>query len=218
MSYKPLKITFYLDGTGVYYDPAEPIHLDALLAWCLAPFHCKGEAPTRDEEPYDIPLPLAKWRIGEVWGWRASALFPDGDTAESLQFWRKKFRQSRIELTKGSPSLINGIYREYNVPLPLLLCRQMIAFAVGDHRRVHQILRKNVKYLGKKRVYGKGKVVDIAVDTIEQDNSLIRDGIAMRFLPSNTGARMVRPRPPYWNNCGKVTCCEVGEPVSSTVS
>lgn len=22
---------------------------------------------------------------------------------------------------------------------------------------------------------------------------------------------MLRPRPPYWNNCGKVVCCEVGE-------
>lgn len=211
MNYKPIRITFHLDGTGVYYDPTEPIHLDALLAFGIAPFHCKGEAPTRNEEPCDIPLPLEKWHIGDSWGWCASALFPDGETAESLQFWRKKFRQSRIELTKGSPSLTNGIYREHNSPLPLLLCRQMIAFAVGDRRQVYQILKRHVKYLGKKRAYGKGAVLDITAETIAEDYTLTRNGQAMRFLPSLTGTRMVRPRPPYWNNCGKIACCEVGE-------
>ena len=63
MSVNNLKITFNLDGTGVYYDPYDPVHLDALLAWALAPFHCKGEPPTRDSEPFDIPLPLDKWKI-----------------------------------------------------------------------------------------------------------------------------------------------------------
>ena len=211
MSIQPLKITFELDGTGVYYDPNEPIHLDALLAWALAPFHCKGEAPTRSEEPVDIPLPLDKWRIGNEWGWKASALFPDGETAESLQYWRKKFRQNRIELTSGSPNLQNGIYREYNQPLPLLLCHQMIAFAVGDRGRVHQILRKHVKYLGKKNAYGKGRIVSVNVEVIENDYSTIRDGKAMRWLPKEDGTRKIRMRPPYWNNVAKINSCEVGE-------
>lgn len=213
MSYKPMKIIFHLDGTGVYYDPAEPIHLDALLAWGIAPFHCKGEAPTRDEEPFDIPLPLEKWKLNNSWGWCASALFPDGDTAEALQFWRKKFRQSRIELTKGSPSLTNGTYREYNAPLPLILCKQMIAYAVGDRRQVYQILKRHVKYLGKKRAYGKGAVLDIAIEIIGENYSLFRDGQTMRWLPDKQGLREVRPRPPYWNNCGKVKCCEVGDKI-----
>ncbi|MBI5056977.1 MAG: hypothetical protein HZB61_10225 [Nitrospirae bacterium] len=213
MSYKPMKITFHLDGTGLYYDPSEPIHLDALLAWGLAPFHCKGEPPGRDEEPFDIPLPLAKWHMNGTWGWKASALFPDGDTADALQFWRKKFRQSQIELTKGSPSLTNGVYREYNTPLPLLLCKSMIAFAVGDAGRVRHILKKHVRYLGKKRVYGKGAVISIDVETIEQDYSMEKDGVKMRWLPLADAPRLVRPRPPYWNNCGKVRCCEVEEKI-----
>lgn len=30
-------------------------------------------------------------------------------------------------------------------------------------------------------------------------------------LPREGAARLVRPRPPYWNNCGRVACCEVVE-------
>ena len=205
----PLKVTFRLDGTGIYYDPSEPIHLDALLAWCLAPFFCKGEAPMRDEEPFDIPLPLEKWSINGVWGWKASALFPEGITAESLQYWRKRFRQSRIELADKNPNLKLGKYREYNSPLPLLLCTKMVAYAVGNRRSVRKPLLRHLKFLGKKRAYGKGRIIDISVENIDADFSMKKDGRTMRWLPDSEGIRMVRPRPPYWNNCGRILCCEI---------
>lgn len=209
----PLKITFELDGTGLYYDPYEPIHLDALMSWALMPFHRqKGdEPPTRNGEPIDVPLPLGKWHINGQWGWNASALFPEGETAESLQYWRKKFRQNRIELTQGTPNLQNGIYREYNSPLPLLHCHKMIAYAVGDRGRVNQILRKHIKYLGKKSAYGKGRVISVSVEIFGTDYSLTKDGKAMRYLPYDNGIRKCRVRPPYWNSYGSVNCCEIGD-------
>lgn len=215
--FNPLKITFKLDGTGVYYDPSEPIHLDSLLAWCLAPFHVKGLAPQRDETPFDIPLPLKKWDIDGMWGWHASALFPEGaaDTSESLQYWRKRFRQSRIDLTKGSPSLRMGVYREYNTPLPLLLCHSMVGYAVGNRRSVRKELRRHVKYLGKKRAYGKGRVLDITVEVVSDDLSLCKDNLTMRWLPDYNGCRLVRPRPPYWNNIGRIPCAEVLSTIKS---
>jgi hypothetical protein len=211
MAINNLKITFSLDGTGVYYDTYEPIHLDSLLAWALMPFHRpKGSAPpARDEEPFDVPLPLDKWNLSGTWGWRASALFPEGITAESLQYWRKRFRQSRIELTTGSPNLQNGVYRDYNMPLPLLLCHRMAAYAVGDRRRVEQVLRKHIKYLGKKNAYGKGKVLSASAEVVDYDWSMYRDGQPTRFLPDENGSRMVRTRPPYWNNCDRVLCGEI---------
>jgi CRISPR type IV-associated protein Csf3 len=211
MSINNLKITFNLDGTGVYYDPSEPIHLDALLAWALMPFHRDNgsQAPTRNEEPFDVPLPLDKWEINEAWGWKASALFPEGVTADSLQYWRKRFRQSRIELTQGSPNLQNGVYREYNVPLPLLLCHKMVAYAVGDRGRIDQILRKHIKYLGKKNAYGKGKVLSVSTEVVDFDYSMWYNGNPMRWLPDDNGIRKVRVRPPYWNNCDRVLCGEI---------
>ena len=210
--FRPLKITFHLDGTGVYYDPAEPIMLDSLLAAAVCRFHVHGEPPARDEEPFDIPLPLRKWEMGGTWGWRASALFPDGDTAESLQHWRKRFRQNRVELTEGSPNLTNGIYRDWNMPLPLLLTLRMVAYAFGEAGRIRRELRRSVKYLGKKRAHGRGAIIGIEVEETPEDWSLVKDCATMRWIPSPDGTCMVRPRPPYWNTVGRVLCAEIGNP------
>lgn len=211
--FSPLKIIFHLDGTGLYYDPFEPLMLDGILAAACSRHHVHGEPPAREEEPFDIPLPLARWQRGDAWGWRASALLPDGETAETLVHWRKRLRQDRIELTSGSPNLTNGVYRDWNMPLPLLLCRRMVAFAVGDRRGVRRELVRNVKWLGKKRAHGRGRVVSIDVDRIEDDYSIERDHQLMRWMPCEDGTRLVRPRPPYWNICGRVACGEIGEDV-----
>lgn len=212
MSFSPLKVTFHLDGTGVYFDPAEPLHLDALLVFAAAAHHGITGELSRDELPKDIPIPVARWRVGSVWGWSASALFPDGQTAESLQFWRKKFRQNRVELTAGSPNLTNATWREYNMPMPLVLCHTMVAWCLGDRRNIRHELIRSVRHLGKKAAMGKGAVNDITVDRVDEDWSLVRAGCAQRWLPSPQGARLCRARPPYWNNVDRSLMCEVGEP------
>lgn len=204
------KVIFHLDGTGVCYYPNDPIHLDALLAWTLAPIHCKKKDITRDDEPEYIPLPLLKQSIGDTWVWQASAVFPDGETGEGLQFWRKKFRQSRVDWIKGSPNLTQGIYREWNTPMPILLCNKMFAYASGNRKRTRKLLSK-IKSIGNKRAYGFGKITAIECVENADNRSIIHDGRAMRWLPKANGARMVRPQPPYWNNTGKTPCCEVGE-------
>lgn len=205
------KVTFNLDGCGVYYDQSEPIHLDALLAWSLTPMQTERRGLERGEQPDDIQLPLVRSIINGSEVWHASALFPAEDGYETLRFWRKKFRQNRVELTSGSPNLTMGVYREYNMPVPLLLVPQMVAYASGDKGEVRRILRKHIKSLGKKRAYGYGKIVSIECEEIEEDWSLVKDGVAMRWLPDPNGIRLVRVTPPYWNAVDRVNCCEVGE-------
>ena len=212
--FQPLKITFTLDGTGIYYDPLEPIMIDGLLAAALCRFHVHGEPPARDEEPKDIPLPLKKWNIGGEWGWHASALFPTDATEESLYYMRRRFRQHRAELTKGSPNLTNGTYRDWNVPLPLLLTRNMVGYVFGDARNVRRALRRDIKNSGKKRAHGRGAVVSVSVEKITRDYSLEKDGARMRWLPSPDGSRLVRPRPPYWSSFGRVMCAEIGPQIN----
>jgi CRISPR type IV-associated protein Csf3 len=186
--------------------------LVTMLAAAVCRFHIHGEAPTRDEAPMDVPLPLARWKIGGEWGWRASALFPEGQTAESLQYWRKRFCQGRVELTEGSPNLTNGPYRDWNMPLPLLLAPRMVAYAFGEMGRIRRELRRSVKYLGKKRAYGRGAVIAVEVEETLEDWSLEKDGMVMRWLPSPQGTRLIRPRPPYWNSVGRMMCAEIGSP------
>jgi CRISPR type IV-associated protein Csf3 len=87
----------------------------------------------------------------------------------------------------------------------------MIAYAVGDRGRVNQILRKHIKFLGKKRAYGKGRIVGVETEIVDYDYSMFKDNFAMRFLPKEDGSRQCRVRPPYWNIWDRVNCCEIGD-------
>lgn len=202
------KVTFHLDGSGVCYDPNEPIHLDALIAWALAPRQ-NFRHLQRDELPGEINLPLNRRHIGGDWVWCASALMPEGVTAESMQYWRKRFRQGRAELTDGSPNLTNGTYRDWQMPVPLLLCHRLVAYASGSRTDVKKLLR-DVRSLGKKRAHGHGQVIRMDFDEVDTDRSIFVDDVAARWLPDTSGTRLVRPRPPYWHPHGRVRCCEVG--------
>ncbi|MFH1641360.1 MAG: hypothetical protein ABIC04_00515, partial [Nanoarchaeota archaeon] len=77
-------------------------------------------------------------------------------------------------------------------------------------KRVAQLLRR-IKFIGQKGAYGKGAVVDVNVEVIDQDYSLVKDGKAMRFLPVEKGRRYGRIRPPYWNATERTDTCYVGE-------
>jgi CRISPR type IV-associated protein Csf3 len=207
----PVKITFHLDGTGCYYDPAEPPALDGILAWCLAAYHTSGQPPARDEPPADIPLPIATWHIDGQWGYHASALLPDGQTFETLHFWRSRFREDRVGLISGTTDRGSGAYRDWQMPMPLILTDKLVAYAVGKRSVIRKVLQRGVKYVGKKSAMGKGRVVAIDVDHIDDDLSMVKDGRAMRWLPKPGGTRLVRPRPPYWNLVGRVESCQIGD-------
>lgn len=206
-----LKITLHLDGAGIYHDPAEPLHLDALLAVDLATKQFGHRHLTRADVPDDVRLPLERSRVNGHLVWHASALLPDGPTAETTRHWRARFRQDRAPgLTRGSPNLTNGVYRDWNMPVPLLLCHRMVAYARGNRREVLRVLRR-ITHLGKKRAHGHGRVIRVEVDRIDEDRSLVHEGRAMRWLPHTGGTRRVRPCPPYWNPHGQVDCVEVGD-------
>ncbi len=209
MSLKPLKITFRMDGTGVVMFPQNPVHLDSLLAWAICPEHLINRGLERNEIPEIQMLPLKKWHINGYWGWHASALFPDGKI-ESLQYWRKKFRTNRIHMAKGSPNLMSGKHKEYNMPIPLILCNTMTAYALGNRKRITQLLER-IKYIGKKGAYGKGAVTDVEVEVIEEDFSLLKGGRVMRFLPAKGGSGYGRVLPPYWNMTERIQIWHVGE-------
>lgn len=203
------RVTFHLDGSGVALDPAEPLHLDALLTWALAPRIGVRPCLSRDDPVDPVPLPLEWSRINGANVWHASALFADGPTGEDLTFWRKRFRQGRADLTTGSPNLTNGTYRDWNMPLPLTLCTRLVGYASGSRKECKRLLRE-VRALGKKRAHGHGKVVGLDLDEVPEDWSLLLDGRAMRWLPTPGAARLVRPQPPYWHPADRVPCCEVG--------
>lgn len=211
MALRPLKITFELDPSGVIYDPLNPIMLDGIIDWCLSPMVRKSKiTPTRSEEPEEIRLPLGTWHVGEHWGWCTSALFPIDFEQEAIRYYRKKFRANRISLTSGMPNLQSGPTREYNLP-NIYQITNLVGYAIGDRKRIKDLFRRNLRYLGQKKHRGAGRVENWNIEIVEDDYSLIRDGLAMRWLPNPDGLREVRLRPPYWNNNNRIICCEIGD-------
>lgn len=88
--------------------------------------------------------------------------------------------------------------------------KRMVAFANGNRGECKKILRKQLRYLGKKRAHGHGRITSIETEETECDWSFLKDGRAMRWLPDEGGLRLVRTMPPYWNRINRVKCCEVG--------
>ena len=205
---KNLEIIFHLNGTGVYYNPGEPIHLDALMAWVEIPKFVELDNIQKSDKPFDVPLPLEKWEINGQWVWKASALFPGKVPFESIQYWRKKFRMNKIEIMEGSVNTKQGRFREYNTPMCLILTPFLKGWCVGNKNKVKKILSK-IKYLGKKTAYGKGKVTAIEIKEIDNDYSLWKDDKTTRWLPDKNGMKFVRCRPPYWNRIDRINCKEI---------
>jgi len=208
MKYESLQIAFNLDGRGFYWDAYNPIHLDGLIGYAVGCEQGLKEIEA-DDEPDEYELPLKKWNINGVWGWHASALItPEiNDDLISIQFYRKKFRENKINSTSGTIDLKGGVYREYNVPLPLLYCDKLNSYAFGNKDEIYRLLKTYIKAIGKKR---KSRVLDIEINSMAEDFSCIMGNKIMRHLPKNNGTRFIRPRPPYWNNYGRVNCCDVG--------
>jgi hypothetical protein len=147
-----------------------------------------------------------------AWGWCASALFPRGATAETVRWWRKRLDVARAHVSAGSPNTANGTWRDWNMPVPLLLATELVGWCVGDRRKIARALTRDVRWLGKKRAHGVGRVVGVEVSAIEHDWSCRREGLATRWLPAPAhadGLRLVRPRPPYWSNVGRIACAEI---------
>jgi|SRR6185312_8816259 len=193
--------------------------LDAILCIALARRQYHGEPPARDEQPFEFVLPLKKWHARGTWGWHASTLFPEPQAQETLVHWRKRLRQNRIEVVQGSPNLTNGVYRDWNMPLPLLLTRTLSGWcvaqtqgdSVGIAKRIRHELKRSVRWIGKKRSQGRGNVIGIEVEHTEEDGSIARDGKFTRYMPVADGVRLVRPRPPYWSNWNRTQCAEIGD-------
>jgi CRISPR type IV-associated protein Csf3 len=205
------KVIFELDGRGVFYDPFEPPHLDDLLHSILIMLNGMTRDLQRDEPPDEVGLPLMQTMVNGHKIWNASALFPEGKSFETLEYFRKKYPLDRLDLTTGSVNLQSGKDREYNQPLPLLCVPRLVAYASGNRKKVKRLLKKHIVAIGKHRAKGKGRIVNVECIETPENWSLVKDGKAQRYLPHEDGLRLCRIRPPYWNSVGRVSCCEIGQ-------
>lgn len=204
---RPLKIIFEMDGSGVVFDPHEPVHLDALLAYVALAQAGKLTDLAEDEIPIEPELPLEKRGAGQDWIWSASVLLP-ADEGETIQLARRRFDAHRADLLPGRINLEAGIAKLTQTPWPLSMSRTFIAYCIG-HFYALRALCSHIKYIGRERGRGKGRVNNVRIAAWDGDPIII-DGRAMRYIPHPSGFNIVRPRPPYWHPYGAVRCLSVG--------
>lgn len=211
-SFEHLEITFHLENV-VYYDPLEPPMFDGILSWLLLPFKKIKDGPVeRGDHVEEISLPLAVETFRGVRMWKASALFPDTINIEDLRYWRKRGRVQYMDMLSKSICTTNGPHRDYNTPMPVISANKLVCWCTGNKDSLKKEL-KRLKYIGKKRSQGIGRVSFADVRPVDYDYSWAKDGYATRWLPDDCGNRLVRARPPYWNNTNRIACCEIGDAV-----
>ena len=185
------------------------------MTYAVCHRHVHGEPPRRDEPPDEISLPLAARRVRGHRVYHASALLPEEEELAWIGYvWRQRFRErfADVRLLRGSWNPQMGRWRSWQTPYRCVLVRSLVAYAVCHRRTLLRDLRRRVRYLGKKRAHGRGRIVRIEAEHVEEDRSLVWRGRAMRYLPDEEGLRLCRPRPPYWNSVGAIRCCDVGDP------
>jgi len=207
-----LKVIFEMDGAGIEYSPHEPLHLDGLLSWCLVE---KSPEYThdRDGQPTELDLPLKKWESPEDWCWKASALAPEGWNMETIRYVRRHFDVSLAVLSAGKPNTIGLRYKDRNDPHTFQLVTALAAYVDTDEPEIVQRELVKLKYLGRGAARGNGRIRKIRFEPAAEDFSVIKNGIAARYVPHPQGWKFVRCRPEYWRTPGRVHCFTPGDEI-----
>ena len=214
----PVRVVFHLDGSGVCYDRRSPIHLDSLLNYLLVPYKSSvpGGGLNRSDPIDEFGLPLKPCGEKPFRFWAASALMPIGEVVETSSFWQKKFNERDADFCNGVPNTENATYCNRLKSFPVFLIWEMEAFAMVPSITKISIL-KRFKYLGKKHHEGYGRVIGVDIEPCDKNYSVVRGGIAMRWIPHASGTHFLRPRPPYWSLQDRTQCIAPGEPVPQEI-
>jgi CRISPR type IV-associated protein Csf3 len=202
---KPLKITAYF-----LTPPAMGhicLHFDGVLAHILA--REKTDFWNLPEEVVQLDLELPLKRIQNADGdffWCASALlFPEWYVSVIY----KRFEVGAIDYLSDRKKQINvgsGKFRHWFISMPYSPIPEGVFYAYGDRKEIERLL-PHITSLGKKGAVGYGFVREWKVEEIEEDCSVVKDGVAMRPIPiwavEEAENQVIGTyKPPYWDRSG----------------
>jgi hypothetical protein len=128
----------------------------------------------------------------------------------------KRFDESRSHLIQTEKKRIDvgrGLFRAYAMRMAYVPARTATFYGHGDVKEVVRLV-SHLPGLGKKVAYGYGMYRSVSVDETEADYSLVKDGMAMRPLPSvlfrSAENMMLAYKPPYWDKTNVLSCVPPG--------
>lgn len=222
---KPLKITAHLGTAIACYDNWSP-SLDALLEWLiLDQLNLASPNPTPKQVEasrsiVDAQMPLASGSIMGEWYWQVSSpcyRVVSEYTDRYRKRWDYHDRNLEWGKRKAKWSTSEGGEKSYDLPLYCRNVESITWYGVGNREEITALLQ-NCNYIGKKRSYGNGQVLQWEVEEIADDWHLWRQGKLMRPIPyrllfSQSQILISEPvllqwgwRPPAWLNSNKELC------------
>lgn len=114
---------------------------------------------------------------------------------------------------KGNVITTNGAYKNGFYNIERLGVDKILYYARGDGEEISSLL-KNLRHIGKKSSLGWGEIEKIEIEKIDEDYSLVKDGLIMRNIPKenslgveDTGrVSLFRLQHPYWKRTDMVEC------------
>ncbi|MCW5296468.1 type IV CRISPR-associated protein Csf3 [Verminephrobacter eiseniae] len=215
-----LKVTFTFTSP-VVMDSEYPIHLDALVAWCVADEAESFGAPDPWAAGDDLSHALGKTDASDaVWVWQASRLhFVPASERVMMNMIRRcdpllymeGFDRGLIDTKRKSINSRSGQERAYQFLMPYQWFERAEAWCLGDRETLEEVL-KRLRFIGKLSRNGFGVIKDVLVESDEQ----AIDRWKVRTLPrSMEGAANVMYvhsfqclRAPYWKKPNRVLANE----------
>lgn len=215
MQMQPIKITATLESGICTNDAAIPLDGILMAAALQSEYGPDWQSVLPDpniELVYPQVMPLEKREHQSEW-YYACSFARHTPLAETVQYWHKRTRLQYLEMAsfgkKGKLDLGSGPYRNYRMPLQTIVTPEVTWYAFGDLDTVAVSLSQ-IDFIGKKRAYGNGGVIEWKVETIGEDYSEQKDGKRTRAVPLGKDASesdilkygqvaFRSFRPPYWH-------------------
>jgi hypothetical protein len=169
--------------------------------------------------PAKTPLPVWKYlrlpvaRSGDIY--HASASILDTDEKHTLTLY-KRFHEAADLKTKSRIRMNSGQMRNYMLKFPYSASRTVKFNFLGNEKEITRLMCQ-VRHLGKKREVGGGEVASMKVTRLRNDESITKDGVAMRSIPSNMlksfediHVILMAYRFPSWDNANICLCVAPG--------
>jgi len=166
-------------------------------------------SPSRGKQGFYLPLK----KTGKIYHASVSQFIPNA--LKITQIYKRFEPQFASSLKKKKISIGSGEFRSYILQEPYVPCREVIFYAYGDMNLVQELIENYLVGLGNDVRIGFGIIRDVVFEKMDEDYSIIADGIAMRPIPIEMceeyeEAVYLAYRPPYWDPKNVAECVPPG--------
>ncbi|NUU96747.1 hypothetical protein [Marinitoga sp. 1138] len=219
--HSPFKITIKLGSPICLTFPF--LHLDGIVAYldAIDKFGQKLFEFSRMEYLPELERPLPFKKTGMVYNASAAIFLPEAE----MRFIRiyKRFEDKYSDVLKKKKLRIgSGFFRSFAIAEPYIPATHVIFYGNGNVKRIKYLFENYLIGIGNDIRIGFGAIRDIIIENINNDYSLIKNGMAMRTIPIKMlkdyeDTAYITYKQPYWYKTNATLCvapgmrCELNE-------